>query len=107
VSVARTMRETFGVGLSDLGGALSWGEAHLLLQGAMSDTSTILGAELAGWAYPASLKDIVMLAGTLRDKDATRRAMPWSRDWRQEEVATPEEVAQAQAELEDGIVFSS
>jgi hypothetical protein len=105
-TVARTMREAFSVGLSDLGGALSWGEAKLLIEQAAADPSTALGAELAGWAYPATIPQLLGLIAQFAqfDKDARVHAMPWS--MRADTKPTDDEIAAAQAELEDVIVFS-
>lgn len=106
--MARTLRETFGVGLSDLGDAVTWGEARLLIEEASSDPATALGAELAGWAYPANLPALLTLIATIGDQRASRKVMPWvmKNPRSAGPSATDEEIATAQAELEDGIVFS-
>ena len=108
-TVARTLRVTFGVGLSDLGDALSWGEAKLLLEEAASDPSTALGAELANWAYPASLPDLLSLIAQVGDEKAARKVMPWAMPSPRANGsgATPDEVAAALSDLESGIVFST
>lgn len=102
------MRETFGVGLSDLGGGFSWGEAKILLEEAAADPGTTFGAELAGWAYPASLRELLSLMAQIGNQKAANKVMPWvmKDPRRRESQATPDEVAAATAELEDGIVFS-
>lgn len=106
-TVARTLRETFGVGLSDLGDGLIWGEAKLLLEQAAEDPATALGAELAGWAYPASIPTLISLVAQIGDPKSSKKVMPWSMKVpRREQQATLDEVAAAAAELEDGIVFS-
>ncbi|MDI9889976.1 hypothetical protein [Microbacterium sp. IEGM 1404] len=106
--VARTLRETFGVGISDLGGGLTWGEAHTLLVEAASDTGTALGAELAGWAYPANLRELITMIATIGDRKASQKVMPWVMKNPRGAVsnASAAEIAEAQAELEDDIVFS-
>jgi len=106
--IARTLRETFGVGLSDLGDAVSWGEAKLLLEEAAADPSTAFGAELAGWAYPASMRDLLSLAAQIGNKDAFKKVTPWAMQNPRGPAhgATSEEVAAAQAELDSGIVFA-
>lgn len=104
-TVARTLR-SFGVGISDLGDGLSWGEAHLLIEEAAGDPSTHLGAELAGWAYPASLPDLLSLAAQIGNEKAARKVMPWVMQTGRDVQATPAEVAIATAQLEDGIVFT-
>jgi hypothetical protein len=82
-----------------------------LLEEAASDTSTILGAELANWAYPASMRDLLTLAGTIGDWKAARKVMPWvmenPRRGAQRDQATPAEIAAADAELESEFVFTS
>jgi hypothetical protein len=96
------------VGLSDLGGAVTWGEALLLIEDAASDPSTALGAELAGWAFPASMLDLLSLAAQIGNEKAARKVMPWvlQNPRKTEPSASADEVATAQAELEDGIVFA-
>lgn len=108
-AIARTLRETFSVGLSDLGDALSWGEAIVLIEEASADPSTALGAELAGWAYPATMPQLLTMIGAIGSERASRKVMPWalSSPRSNQPKATTEEVAIAQAELEDGIVFAS
>ncbi|WP_258186443.1 hypothetical protein [Microbacterium sp. PAMC21962] len=89
-------------GLSGLGGALTWGEARLLLDEAAADTSTVLGAHLAGWAYRATTPELMMIAATVGARAA--EIMPWAIT--KPEQATPAEVASALAQLEDEIVFT-
>ena len=103
------MLETFGVGLSDLGDGLSWGEAKLLIEEASSDQSTALGAELAGWAYPASIRDLISLSAQIANPDVAQKLMPWTLEQpgSKEPNATADEVAQAIAELDSGIIFGS
>lgn len=104
--IARTLRETAGVGLTDLGDGLSWGEAKLLIEEYASDPSTHFGAALAGWSYPASTPDLISLIAQIRDEKAARGLMPWVLATSTERQATPDEVAEAQAELDAEIVFS-
>jgi hypothetical protein len=97
------------VGISDLGGGVTWGEALLLVEEAASDPSTALGAELAGWAYPAGMRDLLALVAQIGNEKAARKVMPWVMEnprKTHEPAATADEVATAQAELEDGIVFA-
>ncbi|MFF7683160.1 hypothetical protein ACFZA2_10395 [Microbacterium sp. NPDC007973] len=104
--MTRTLRETFGVGISDLGGAVSWGEARDLINEAAADPGTQLGAKLAGWAYPASIPQLLMLVA--QTGKASKKVMPWAlKTPRAEDQASPDEVAAAQASLEDGIVFAN
>lgn len=97
------------MGLSDLGDALTWGEARILLEEAAADPGTALGAQLAGWAYPANMLELLNLTATIGDAKASRKVMPWAMSSPRSNApkATTEEVAIAQAELEDGIVFAS
>ena len=92
------------MGLSDLGGAVVWGEAKLLIEQAAGDGGTWLGAELAGWAYPATMPVLLGLVAQIGDERASRRVMPWSMK-REHPRATPDEIAAADAALEDEIVF--
>ena len=97
------------MGLSDLGGAVSWGEAKLLLEAAAGDPATTIGAELAGWAYSASTPQLIGLIAQIGDKKASKKLMPWALDnpKRKKPEFSAEEVAEAEAALEEGIVFSS
>jgi hypothetical protein len=104
-AVARTLRDPYGVGLSDLGGAVSWGEAKILIEDASSDPSTALGAELAGWAYRATYPELLAIVAQIGSKKAMS-VMPWALQRSTTSDASPDEVAAAAAELEDGIVFS-
>lgn len=105
-TIARTLRESFGVGLSDLGGALSWGEMKLLLEQAAGDVSTWYGAVLAGWAYPASMVDLLGIVGQHGKKAFEVRLMPWQIAEDSDKVATPDEVQVASAEFDAEIIFS-
>ena len=81
-----------------------WGEARLLLEAVVSVTSTVLGAKLAGWAYPASMPELLQLASGLSEK-ASKRVMPWAMDVPGRSSASAEERAAAEAELEAGFVI--
>jgi hypothetical protein len=107
-TVARTLRETFGVGISDLGDGLTWGEAKLLLEEASGDTGTALGAKLAGWSYRASTREMLSLIAEIGDAKASKKLMPWvlPDPRRSGSTADAVEVAAAQAELEAGLVFA-
>lgn len=102
----RTLRQVCGVGLSDLGDAVPWGEAKLLIESAAADTSTHLGAELAGWAYPASTLELITVLGQFGKGALQARLMPWQMAEDAKKRATPDEVAQATAELDAEIIFS-
>lgn len=105
-TVARTLRESFGVGLSQLGGDLTWGEAKLLLEEASADPATQLGAELAEWAYPATLPMLLTLAAQVGNEKALKNVMPWSTALQSRTGASTDEIAAAEAELEAGIIFA-
>lgn len=94
------------MGLSDLGDRVSWGEAKLLIEEYASDPSTHFGAALAGWSYPASTPELISLIAQIRDKKASSKLMPWVLKTKAEPKANPEEIAAAQAELDEGFVFS-
>lgn len=76
---------------------------------AAQDPSTALGAELAGWAYPASTAELISLVAQIGNPQASKRLMPWALDnpRRKQSDATAEEIAVETAALEDGIVFAS
>lgn len=97
------------MGLSDLGDAVTWGEAKTLIEEAASDPGTAFGAELAGWAYPASTPELISLTAQIANSKASKQLMPWALEnpRRERANATDEEIAVATAELEDGIVFTS
>lgn len=103
--IARTLRETYGVGLSDLGDGITWGEARLLIEEASADPSTALGAKLAGWAYKATMPELLSIAAQLGKNAA--EVMPWSEKFKRPEQATPEEITVALAELDTEIIFTT
>lgn len=96
------------MGLSDLGDGVSWGETKILIEEAAADPGTALGANLAGWAYPATMPDLLSLMAQIGNQKVARKVMPWALKNPRDKGphATPDEVATAVAELEDGIVFS-
>lgn len=109
VPIARTLRETHGIGLSDLGDGVTWGEAKTLLEDAAADGGTVFGAWLAGWAYPASMRELIALSAQIGDPKVSKRLMPWAMDnprRRQAPRATPDEIATAEAELDAEYVFN-
>lgn len=56
------MRRLYGVSWEQAGQpALPWREAHALVLAAIQDPSTPLGAEAAGWDYPAREIDLLLL----------------------------------------------
>lgn len=87
----------------DLGDSLTWGEAYLLIQAAAQDPSTMLGSELAGWAYPASMVDLLSLSAAVGEKSST--IMPWNLHLSGEPQFTDQEIQAAQAALDEEILF--
>lgn len=56
------MRRVYGVSWEQAGQpSLPWREAHALVLAAIQDPSTPLGAEAAGWDYPAREVDLLLL----------------------------------------------
>jgi hypothetical protein len=102
--IARTLRERFGVGLSDLGGALKWGEARLLIEAAAGDPSTEFGADLAGWSYAADAP--TLLGIVVQAPKAWKSLMPWVMKRPESSTATADEIAAAEAALEAEVVFT-
>lgn len=95
------------MGLSDLGDAVSWGEACVLVKRAALDPSTALGAELAGWAYPASMPELLTLIAQIPSRSAAKAVMPWSMKLPEQQApATPDEIAAADSALEADFVFT-
>ncbi|WP_291053731.1 hypothetical protein [Herbiconiux sp.] len=97
------------MGLSDLGDALSWGEAKILLEDAAVDGGTPLGAELSGWAYQASMIELLSLMAQIGDPKVAKRVMPWALELPGRKAGAPAasaaEVAAANAELDADFVF--
>ncbi|MBN9210716.1 MAG: hypothetical protein J0I95_04270 [Microbacterium sp.] len=90
-----------------MGDAVSWGEACVLVKRAAADPSTALGAELAGWAYPASMPELLTMVAQIPKRDAAMAVMPWSMKLPKEQsAATPDEIAAAESALEADFVFS-
>lgn len=74
---------------------------------AAADPSTALGAELAGWAYPASMPELLTLIAQIPSKSASKAVMPWSMKVPKEQApATAAEIAAADSELEADFVFT-
>ncbi len=62
-----------------------------------------------GWAYPASMPQLLSLAAQVGDWKAAKKVMPWAMDSprrAQKDQATPDEVEAANAALDAGIVFT-
>lgn len=52
------------------------------------------------------MPDLLGIIAQIGNKKAAMSIMPWAMKNPKKQIAPPEEVAAAQAELEDGIVFS-
>lgn len=74
------------------------------------DPSTALGADLARWAYPASIPTLITIAAQIGDPKQSRKVMPWAmehpRRKAQASSVTAAEIAIAEAELEADFVFT-
>ena len=81
---------------------MSWGEAVDLADAALADSGTELFAASAGWRYPASSVDLLLIASATSGGD-NERLMPW---YQPPEMPTDAEVAMAHAELLEEIQFS-
>lgn len=69
--LAATLRERFGVSLYGTVEPPMWEELVALTRTAMSDTSTRLGAEAAGWQYPATEVQLLGLIGQFGKRAAS------------------------------------
>nr|DAM03275.1 MAG TPA: hypothetical protein [Caudoviricetes sp.] len=85
------------------------GEAWDLVEQLLDDPATPLCAELAEWAYPARLVDLLQLAATIGDDKAADKVMPWTMNRRRTQLeaarATPEEIGRALAELDEEVII--
>lgn len=71
-----TMRERFGVSWAQAGQpSLPWREVLHLVRAAVADSSTTLGAAVAGWAYPARYVDLVLILAV--GGKAAQKVMPY------------------------------
>lgn len=99
--VIGTLRETFGVSLAELGGALPQGELVALMRLAVSDPSTRLGAKVQKWAYPATIPELMQVSSLAGKK--SRLVLPWGMwEAEQERAAhrvTPTDVAVGKKKL--------
>lgn len=105
-ALAATLRAVFGVSLWDVGTRVAWGEALALARVALSDPDTYLGAEAMGLTYPASMVDMIQISGTFGKY--ARRVLPFDPDTvgRDAQRPTDAEVAQAEIEASEEILFS-
>lgn len=80
---------------------MPWAEAVDLIDAASGDTTTELGAALAGWSYPASVPELMLVAAVVGKR--AESVMPWATE---PERPTDDEVAAVHAELLDEIRFN-
>lgn len=102
-----SLRKEFGVSWFQAGQPdLPWREVHALVVACLRDQSTALGAECAGFDYPASWPEIYTLQ-TLVGPDS--QVLPFDREkaGKPIEVVTDAEVAEALESLNESIVFAS
>lgn len=82
-----------------------WAEAKALILDAIADASTKLGAEHAGWEYPARTVDL-LIVNALLGEDASK-VMPYKDHAPAEEQTSQAEVAAALAALEESIIIAN
>ena len=76
VELHATMREHYGVSWAHAGQpTLPWHEALHLVRAATEDSSTTLGAAIAGWAYPARYVDLALILAV--GGKAAQKVMPY------------------------------
>ncbi len=92
------------MGLSDLGGAVTWGEARILIEEAAANPSTVLGADLAGWAYPATMP--ALLTVVVQGGKNAMKVMPWAMSNPRRQRPTADEVKAAQEDLLAHVVIA-
>jgi hypothetical protein len=81
---------------------VGWGEAVDLADAALADSGTELYAAVAGWRYPASMTDLVLMSAAVQGESG-ERVMPW---YQPPEMPTEDEIAAAHAELLEEIQFA-
>lgn len=98
--------------MSDVGTeALCWGETRDLVMSAAGDPSTALGAEMAGWAYPATTPQIIqaLMTSAQLGRDGMRVAkslMPWEMGKALAAAPTASDVAKALSEIDQEVIFA-
>lgn len=108
-----TMRERYGFPWGCLGQPQApIAEAVTLTKAALADTSTLLGAEHAGWEFPATVPELMHLMLQV-DPRYAKTVLPFDPDdpgprGREQERSEDEAlVARVQAEMEAAFTFSS
>ena len=99
-----TLRDRYGVSWTWAGTtALPWPEAIHLVHAAAEDSSTALGAAIAGWDYPAQVTDLLLILAV--GGKAAEAAMPYAHKHTAKAQSSPaqpalaDEVAVAEADM--------
>ena len=99
-----TLRDRYGVSWTWAGTtALPWPEAIHLVHAAAEDSSTALGAAIAGWDYPAQVTDLLLILAV--GGEAAKAAMPDAHKHTAKAQSSPaqpalaDEVAVAEADM--------
>ena len=90
----------YGVSLHNVRSPAAWGEACDLVEAALNDTGTELFAAVAGWRFPMSMPEMLMVTSAY-GKDA-HKVMPFD----PEGSVTDAEISDAHEELLNEIKFS-
>lgn len=103
------MRASYGVGVDSIGTEVSWEEADALTRAALENTATPLAAAFNGWAYPASMPQLLQMAMSAPSRKAFESMAPWTlgRDQkrRREQEISDDDRKKALAHLEASVVF--
>lgn len=99
------MRACYGISSRQIGKTVTYGEAWQLVQAALEDTNTPLCASVAGWAYPATLIQLLQLAATIGDQ--SDKLMPWRMKHPHTDHPTfnDTEIEQALREIDDELII--
>ena len=104
-----TFRERYNISANQIGTAIAYREAWDLTGQLLDDPGNPLCAELADWAYPARLIDLLQLAATIGDGKAAENIMPWTMQRHRNQIeaakTTPDEINKALAELDEEIII--
>ena len=99
-----TLRDRYGVSWTWAGTtALPWPEAIHLVHAAAEDSSTALGAAIAGWDYPAEVTDLMLILAV--GGKAAEAFMPYAHKHTAKAQSSPaqpalaDEVAVAEADM--------
>ena len=104
-----TFRERYNISINQIGNGITYREAWDLTGQLLDDPGNPLCAELADWAYPARLIDLLQLAATIGDGKAAENIMPWTMQRHRNQIeaakTTPDEIDKALAELDEEIII--